>query len=168
MKGVNISNLSNSSLSNKEWFEIYHDTDNINDRETGFSFKGSLLGDHDLVIVEEPSIMPNHKSMSLLMPHDNGIVLTDHLSRQNDVPEPTINMKIITNTGSCGCSKVSESFSTNIGHDGPLITESDTTGQERENNHFEKNNWDLSTKVYVGSITIIGLYVLFRSMQKSI
>jgi hypothetical protein len=160
MKGVNISNISN----NKEWFEIYHDIDF--EKETELPISNTLLGDHDLVIIEEPSIRSNYSSMSLLMPHENNIILTDHISNQNTDLEPSINLNIIKNTGSCGCSNSRESFSTNIRHDEPLIT--DRNINLNTNNKKAINQWNLSTKVYVGSITVIGLYVLFRSMQKSI
>ncbi len=153
MKGVN--------MSNKEWFEIYH-SDTSDDEDVNIylynSKQRSLIGDHDLVIIEEPSIHSNYSSMSLLMPHSNKII-SDQNTMYSDSHEPSINMNIIKNAGSCGCAKPVESFSTN--HDSNSQLSSDKYGV------YEKEKWDFSTKLYIGSITVIGLYVLFRSMQKS-
>lgn len=152
MKGIN--------MSNKEWFEIYHS-------ETAGEYEDvnvytpnaqkSLLGDHDLVIIEEPSIRSNYSSMSLLMPHGNMII--PEQSIQIDNPEPVINVNITKSAGSCGCTKPIESFSTQ--DDMMNSLDSDKYGK------YKKDEWEISTKLYVGSLTVIGLYVLFRSMQKS-
>jgi hypothetical protein len=152
MKGIN--------MSNKEWFEIYH-SDTTSEYEDVNVYTSnaqkSLLGDHDLVIIEEPSIRSNYSSMSPLMPHGNMILPEQPLTLAN--PEPVINVNITNNAGSCGCTKPIESFST-LDETGNWL-ESDKYGK------YQKDEWELSTKLYIGSLSVIGLYVLFRSMQKS-
>lgn len=34
-------------------------------------------------------------------------------------------------------------------------------------NSNNENNWGLTTHIYIGSITVIGLFILFRLVQKS-
>lgn len=153
MKGIN--------MSNKEWFEIYHSdptSDYIDVNQYTSSNSNPIIGDHDLVIIEEPSIRSNYSSMTPLMPHGNMIIPEQTVTEVDH--EPSININITKNTASCGCAKPIESFSTkNEGENG---LHSDKYGT------YEKENWEFSTKLYVGSLTVIGLYVLFRSMQKSL
>ena len=100
--------------------------------------------------------------MSLIMPHGNMIIHEKNIMHNAD-HMPSINMNIIKNAGSCGCAAspkaAVESFSTQLDSNGGLNSE--------KYGIYEKEGWDFSTKLYMGSLTVIGLYVLFRSMQKS-
>jgi hypothetical protein len=80
--------------------------------------------------------------------------------------EPVFN-EIKFNVDNNNTNKYFQNVNTYIDHPNIQIPNIPTSTYLKKEDNNDKPQWDMITQIYIGSITVVGLFVVFRIMQKT-